>query len=109
MTIDDTNVDLTALADGSVGGPEWDAWLTTHPDAAAEVAMMRRVRALVVQLRSFEVIVPEDFEARVLARVQVNTALLDLLELSLSTVGRAFFDVLDLVFGLLPASRATLA
>jgi anti-sigma factor RsiW len=107
MNIADNNVDLTALADGSLGGPEWDAWLAAHPDAAAEVAMMRRVRTLVVQLRSFEVIVPEDFEARVLARVRTNTTLLDLLELSLSTAGRAFFEVLDLVFGLFPASGAT--
>jgi anti-sigma factor RsiW len=106
MTIDDDNVDLTALADGLLGGSEWEVWLIAHPDAAAEVAMMRRVRALVMQLRSFEVVVPEDFEARVLARVRTNTTLLDLLELSFSSVGRAFLDVLDLAFGLLPTSRA---
>ena len=105
MTNDDDNVDLTSLADGFLGGAEWEAWLTAHPDAAAEVAMMRRVRALVLQLRSLEVVVPEDFEAHVLARVRTNTTLLDLLELSFSSVGRAFLDVLDLVFGLLPTSR----
>ncbi len=106
MTTDD-NIDLVALADGFLGGSEWEVWLAAHPEAAAEVAMMRRVRALVMQLRSLEVIVPEDFEARVMARVRSNTTLLDLLELSFSSVGRAFFEVLNLVFGLLPAPRAT--
>jgi anti-sigma factor RsiW len=105
MTINDDEVDLSALADGILSGPEWDAWLAAHPRAAAEVAIARRVRALIAQLRAADIVVPADFEARVLAQVRANTTLLDVLDLSLAGVGRALLEILDIFFRVLPESR----
>ena len=107
MTNDDTNINLTDLADGILSGPEWDAWLRTHPDAAAEVAIARRVRALVAELRATAVEVPADFESRLMARVRENVTLLDLLELGLAGMGRAILELLDVLFDLLPTPRPT--
>ena len=50
MTPDNQAVNLTDLADGTLAGPEWDTWLAAHPDAAAEIAVARRVRALMRDL-----------------------------------------------------------
>lgn len=103
MTINGNEVDLVALAEGALSGPEWDAWLAAHPAAAAEVEVARRVRALVAQMRSAEVELPADFEARVLAQVGANTTALDLLELIFVGAGRALREVLNVLF----AERST--
>src|SRR5690349_18553850 len=95
-------VNLTDLVDGTLSGPEWDAWLVAHPDAAAEVAIARRVRALMVELRAAEIAVPAGFEARLMARVRDDTTLLDLLDLGLAGIGRALIELLNALFGLLP-------
>lgn len=92
---------LTDLVDEVLTGPEWDDWLAVHPEAAAEVAIARRVRRLMHELRAIPVEVPPDFEARLLARVQVNTTLLDLLELGLAGCGRALLELLTILFELL--------
>jgi hypothetical protein len=106
MTINDDEVDLTALADGIVSGSEWDAWLASHPQAAAEVAIARRVRTLIARLQADDIALPADLERRVLARMHTNTALLDMLELSFAGVGRALIEVLEIFFGILPPSRS---
>jgi anti-sigma factor RsiW len=106
MTIPEDDVDLTALADGTLSGPEWDAWLAAHPRAAAEVAIARRVRSLIAQLRSADIAVPPDFEVRVLERVHANRTLLDLLELSLAGLGRALLELLEIFFTALPTPRS---
>lgn len=51
-------VSLTDLADGTLAGPEWDAWLDAHPAEAAEVEIARRVRALMVELQAASIVVP---------------------------------------------------
>jgi anti-sigma factor RsiW len=68
MTIDD-EADLASLADGTLSGPEWEAWLAAHPRAAAEVAIARRVRTLIARLRADDIALPTDLERLVLARV----------------------------------------
>ena len=103
MAIDDQAFDLTDLVDGILAGPEIDAWLAAHPDAAAEVALARQVRALVAELRARPVQIPADFEARVLARVRQDTSLRYLLDLTLSGIGRTLLTRLLLCFELLPA------
>jgi anti-sigma factor RsiW len=105
MTIND-EADLAALADGTLSGPEWEAWLAAHPRAAAEVAIARRVRTLIARLRAEDIALPTDLERLVLARVHANTTFLDILELSLAGVGRALLEVLEIFFGMLPAPRS---
>jgi hypothetical protein len=103
--VDDTNnPDLTDLADGLLSGPEWDAWLLNNPAAAEEIAIARRVRALMAELRAAEIAVPADFESRLMQRVREDTALLDLLDLGLAGVGRALVELINALLGLLPAA-----
>ena len=107
MTVNDNEVDLVALAEGTLSGPEWESWLTAHPTAAAEIEVARRVRALVAQMRSIEVELPTDFEARVLAQVGANTTALDLLELIFVGAGRTLRELLDVFFAERPTSYSS--
>jgi hypothetical protein len=106
MTMDaDDEINLTDLADGLLSGPEWEAWLEANPEAAAELEIARRVRSLVAELRSVPVTLPPGFEERLLERVRADATLLDLLDLSLARVGGAIIELLEVLFGLLPAPR----
>jgi hypothetical protein len=106
MTPETETSTLTDIADGVLTGPEWEAWLAAHPDAAVEVEIARRVRALMAELQAANIAVPTDFEARVLARVRADLTLLDLLDLGLAGAGRLLLEVLVLFFGLWPAAPA---
>ena len=66
----DTDAWLAELADGTLEGPEWSAWLAEHPEAAEQVRRARLVRELIQQLRSADYAVPDGFEARVLERIR---------------------------------------
>jgi anti-sigma factor RsiW len=99
---DDRSFNLTDLADGALSGPEWEAWLAAHPEQAAEVAVARRVRALMAGLRAASVSLPADFEARLMARVREDATILDLLELHLAGMGRALLELLTVLLDLLP-------
>jgi hypothetical protein len=92
---------ITDLADGTLSGSEWDDWLAANPDAAEQVEIARRVRALLLRLQNAQVILPEGFEARLLERVRADSTLLDLLEVWFLGFGGALMEILDLVFGLL--------
>jgi len=105
LSIDDANVNLADLADGTLAGPEWDAWLAAHPAAAAEVAIARRVRRLLSEMSAAAIPVPEGFEARLMARIREDRTLLDLLDLGLSGVGRALIELINLLLSLLPAPQ----
>ncbi len=100
-------ISLTELADHPPEGPEWQAWLAAHPAAAQEIEIARRVHALVARLREQTVPVPPDFEARLMERVRADTTLLDLLELSLSGMGRTLIEIINAFLGLLPAPQPT--
>lgn len=102
MTNNDRTISLTDLVDGTLSGPEWDAWLAARPDAAAEVIAARRVRALVAQMRAAAFELPPDFEARLLERVRTDRTLIDLIELGLSGLGRSILEILGALLGLLP-------
>ena len=103
--MNDENIYLTDLADDVLSGPEWDAWLAEHAEAAAEVEIARRVRGLLVQLHAESIAIPAGFEARLMQRVREDTALLDLIELSLDGFGRALIELLNLLLGLVPAPQ----
>lgn len=103
--MDDIDAIVPGLVDGVLSGPEWDAWLVAHPDAAAEVAVARRVRSLLIELRQYSPALPADFETRLLERVRTDRTLLDLLELSLSGAGRALVELINLLLDLLPAPQ----
>ena len=102
MALDDQPFDLTDLVDGTLAGPEVDAWLAAHPEAATEVALARQVRTLMAELRRRPVQIPADFESRVLERVRQDTSFRYLLDLTLSGIGRALLELLLLSFDLLP-------
>jgi hypothetical protein len=102
MTNGDAPLDLTDLVDGSLSGPDWDAWLAAHPEEAAEVAAARRVHALLAELRTVSVGLPADFEARLMARVREDATLIDLLELQFAGMGRALLEILSVLLELLP-------
>jgi hypothetical protein len=103
MDLDDAEVNLADLADGTLAGPEWEAWLAAHPAAAAEVEIARRVRRLLAQMSAADIPVPAGFEARLIARIREDRTLLDLLDLGVSGMGRALLDLLNLLLSLLPA------
>lgn len=97
--------DLAELVDGEL--PEgWDSWQAANPDAAREVLLARRVRALVLELRSSAIAVPADFEARLLARVRGDQTALDLLELALDGAHRVLLEILTALLQLFPRPTA---
>lgn len=107
-----TNFDelnLTDLVENTPAGPEWDTWLALHPDMAAELEIARRVRLFMSVLREASITVPADLEARLMERVRADRTLLDLLDLGLLGMGRALIEILNALFGLLPASQPVLA
>jgi hypothetical protein len=64
------------------------------------------VRAYVIRLREDGIKVPADFEANLLERIRADATLLDLLDLGLAGLARAVLEILNALFGLLPAPRA---
>lgn len=90
----------TDIADGTLTGPEWEAWLTDHPGSDEQIEIARRVRALLLRLQEAEITLPPGFEARLIERIQADTTLLDLLDAWFLGVGRAIIEILDLIFGL---------
>ncbi len=109
MTASNERFNLTDLADGTLAGPEWEDWLATHPDLAAEVAIARQVRALLGELRAVPIALPADFEAVLMERVRRDATLLSLLDLWLAGFGRALLDLLDALFGAPLAPERTAA
>ena len=91
------------IVDGTRSGPEWDAWLAARPEATAEVAIARRVQALMRELAAASIVVPPGFEARVLERVRADSTLLDLLDLALGALGRTMLELFAAIFGILPS------
>ena len=109
MTTDDPETILTDLVEGTLRGPQWDAWLARHPQAASEVATAQRVRSLLTELRTLDVTLSPDFEARLLERIHADRTLLDLLDLGLAGFGQAFLELLNILFGQPPTAQPTLA
>ena len=105
MTPNDPTIDLTDLVDGLLSGTEWETWRAANPAAATEVELAHRTRLLVERLRAAPIALPADFEARLLARVQQDRSLLDLLDLGLAKGGRLLLDLLDLFFAFLPTPQ----
>jgi hypothetical protein len=87
-------------------GPDWEAWRAANPAAAEEILLARRVRELLVALHDAEFVVPDGFEARLMERLREDRALLDLVDLWVSGIGRAVLELLALIFALLPQPAA---
>lgn len=102
MTNREPMPDLNDLADGTLSGPEWDAWLATRPEAAAEVLAMRQASQLVAALVAEQIPLPADFEQQVLARIRRDAVLRELLQFGFPQLGRAFVELLTVFFGFLP-------
>ena len=105
MQIERGDALLTDLADGTLTGAEWEAWLQAHPEEAAEIEIARRVRRVMIELQAMDVVVPAGFEARLLARVHEDVTLLDLLDLGLGGLGYALIEFLNTLFGAFPAPQ----
>lgn len=75
--------------------------------AAREVEIARRIRLLMANLRAAEIEVPADFEAKLMARVGEDAALLNLLEVYLTAFGHALIELLNALFALLPEPPQT--
>lgn len=97
---------ITDLVETPPTGPAWDAWLAAHPAVAAEIDVARRVRAFVAELQKLSIAVPVDFEARLMERIRAERTVLDLIDLGLVGFARAVLELLDALFGLLPAAPA---
>jgi hypothetical protein len=107
MTSGGEEFDLADLADGVLSGPEWQQWLTEHPDLAAQVRMARQVRALLRELRTMPVEVPARFELALMERLRRDDTLLGLLDLWLAGFGRTLLELLGLLFGDRPESASS--
>ncbi len=97
---------LAELAEAPAGDGELERWLIEHPDLANDLAAVRQVRALIQALSAAEFEVPPGFEAQVLAQVQQDAILRNLIDLGVNGVGALLIEVLGLFFGLVPKARA---
>lgn len=70
--------------------------------AAREVEIAQRVRRLVIRLQELEMEISSDFEAKLMARVSENVALLNLLEVYLTGFGRSLIELVNALFSLFP-------
>jgi hypothetical protein len=109
MSISFDDISITDLVETPPTGPDWDAWLAAHPDVAAEIEIARRVRAYVAELKKLSIVVPPDFETRLMERIRTERTILDLLDLGLAGFARAVLELLDALFDLLPTSQTVLA
>lgn len=107
MPISFDEISITDLVESTPTGSDWDAWLATHPDVAAEIEIARRVRSFVAELQKLSIVVPPDFEIRLMERVRAEQTLLDLLDLGLLGFARVILELLDALFDLLPTPQAT--
>lgn len=107
MALDDYDI-IAELVDGSLAAEAGSPPLEARPGLSEEVEIARRVRGLMQQLRSAEIEVPAGFEERLLARVREDETLLDLLDLGWEGFGRALFELLAILFGLLPRAQEPL-
>jgi hypothetical protein len=94
---------LAEAAEAALPDTELERWLADHPDAAIELEIARRVRALMVELRAAQIATPDGFEERLMAQIRNDTTLLQLLDFGLAGFGEALLALADLLFGLLPA------
>lgn len=101
------DITITDLIDGALPEAQRNAWLAAHPELADEVVLAQRVRNLLIELRAAQIEVPPDFEARLIKRIHADTTLQHLLDWGLGGVGRALIELLDLIFGLVPAPQPT--
>lgn len=93
---------LADLAEFTTIDPNWEELLRARPELAHEIEIARKMRGLLVELRTAEIALPAGFEARLFARLRADTSLLPLLDLSLAGFGRVLLELLDLIFGILP-------
>jgi hypothetical protein len=84
--------DLSFLADLAEGAPGTGLEGLT-PQEVDELEIARRVRALMAELRTSDVAIPEGFEARLMERLSGDTTLLQMVDLWLAGVGRILVEL----------------
>ncbi|MBI5031472.1 MAG: hypothetical protein HZB51_13165 [Chloroflexi bacterium] len=109
MPISFDDISITDLVETPPTGPDWDAWLVAHPDVAEEIEIAHRVRTYVAELKNLSIVVPLDFETRLMERIRADRTILDLLDLGLAGFARAILELLDALFDLLPTSQTVSA
>lgn len=109
MNISFDDISITDLVETPPTGPDWDTWLAAHPDIATEIEIARRVRTYVAELKNLSIVVPPDFETRLMERIRTDHTLLDLLDLGLAGFTRAILELLDALFDLLPTAQTVSA
>lgn len=77
--------------------------------AAREVEIAQRVRRLVIRLQELEMEVSSDFEAKLMARVSEDVALLNLLEVYLTGFGWSLIELINALFSFFPERPRTSA
>jgi hypothetical protein len=86
--------------------PELENWLAANPDAARELEIARRVRALMLDLRAAAITTPEGFEERLIEQIRNDVTLLQLLDVGLAGFGQAFLALIEMLFGLFPEPQS---
>lgn len=92
------------FAERSPMDSSWDRLAADDPQLAAEAALAAAVHQVMTALGTRQIAVPADFEARLMARLREDKTLLDLLNVGVTGFSHALLDLLNIVFGLLPAS-----
>ena len=103
------DISITDLVDNTPSGSAWDEWLAAHPDVAAEIEIARRVRVFMAELQNLPIVVPPDFEPRLMERIRADRTIIDLLDLGLSGFARVILELLAALFSLLPTSQDAIA
>jgi len=93
--------ELRSLLAGRLADPE------LVEQAAREVETAQRVRRFVIRLQELEMEISADFEAKLMARVSENVALLNLLEVYLTGFGRSLIELVNALFSIFPEQPET--
>ena len=105
MTSEDPKAGLTDWADEPLSGSDWETWQAANPEAAAEVIIAQRVRLLVSELRAASIAVPDQFEARLMARIRDDRTVLELLNVSLSGGGQVIRELINALLSFFPPAQ----
>lgn len=100
--------DLSAAEAAELSELAWQQWAAMNSDQEQEVLISRQIRWVMLQLRSASVEVPAGFEVRLMERLREETTIIDLIDLGLGGLGRAFLELLVALVGLLPQPQPAL-
>ncbi len=100
--------ELSAAEAAELSEEDWEHWAAMHPDQESEVLISRQIRWVMTHFRTASIEVPAGFEVRLMERLREETTLIDLIDLGLNGLGRAFLELLMALVGLFPQPQSTL-